>query len=174
MASATGAAGTVGYIGLKGNSNVQWRKICDLYDGFCRHVGASIAVSLFGSVVLTLLIIISVRALSKRIPNLLFSGAFRTAMLPPSTGSCSLTSVAMWSSQPGSISTCKWLASPCSRAVPAASFDYRLVVVGVKVGFFSVLPSTPSHFSRLPWCWVVGLASGYGLAPISCRLVAAG
>ncbi|GER50124.1 CASP-like protein 8 [Striga asiatica] len=69
VASATGAAGAVGYVGLKGNSNVQWRKICDLYDGFCKHIGASLAVSLFGSVVLTLLIIISVRALSKRIPK---------------------------------------------------------------------------------------------------------
>ncbi|CAA0807131.1 CASP-like protein 1D1 [Striga hermonthica] len=69
MASATGAAGAVAYIGLKGNSHVQWRKICDIYDGFCKHIGSSVAVSLFGSVVLTLLIIISVRALSKRIPK---------------------------------------------------------------------------------------------------------
>ncbi|GER55878.1 CASP-like protein 8 [Striga asiatica] len=69
MAAATGAAGAVAYIGLKGNSHVQWRKICDIYDGFCKHIGSSVAVSLFGSVVLTLLIIISVRALSKRIPK---------------------------------------------------------------------------------------------------------
>ncbi|KAK6130448.1 hypothetical protein DH2020_035858 [Rehmannia glutinosa] len=69
LASATGAAGAVAYIGLKGNSNVQWRKVCDIYDGFCKHIGSSVAVSLFGSIVLSLLIIISVRALAKRIPK---------------------------------------------------------------------------------------------------------
>ncbi|KAL6532271.1 CASP-like protein in26 [Orobanche gracilis] len=69
MAAATGSAGAVAYIGLKGNSHVQWRKICDLYDGFCKHIGSSVAVSLFGSIVLALLIIISVRSLSKRIPK---------------------------------------------------------------------------------------------------------
>ncbi|GFP81908.1 CASP-like protein 1 [Phtheirospermum japonicum] len=69
MAAATGAAGAVAYIGLRGNNHVQWRKICDLYDNFCKHIGSSIAISLIGSVVLTLLVILSIRSLSKRIPN---------------------------------------------------------------------------------------------------------
>ncbi|KAL0414634.1 UNVERIFIED_CONTAM: CASP-like protein 1D1 [Sesamum radiatum] len=69
VAAATGTAGGVGYIGLKGNSHVQWRKICDIYGKFCRHIGASIAVSLFGSVVLALLVLLSIYSLSKRIPK---------------------------------------------------------------------------------------------------------
>ncbi|KAL3626141.1 hypothetical protein CASFOL_029690 [Castilleja foliolosa] len=66
MASATGAAGAVGYIGYRGNNHVQWRKVCDVYDVFCRHIGSSIAVSLIGSVVLTFLVILSIRSLSRR------------------------------------------------------------------------------------------------------------
>ncbi|KAL0457309.1 UNVERIFIED_CONTAM: CASP-like protein 1D1 [Sesamum latifolium] len=69
VAAATGTAGGVAYIGLKGNSHVQWRKICDIYGEFCRHIGASIAVSLFGSVVLALLVLLSIYSLSKRIPK---------------------------------------------------------------------------------------------------------
>ncbi|XP_011090848.1 CASP-like protein 1 [Sesamum indicum] len=69
VAAATGTAGGVAYIGLKGNTHVQWRKICDIYGEFCRHIGASIAVSLFGSVVLALLVLLSIYSLSKRIPK---------------------------------------------------------------------------------------------------------
>ncbi|CAH8305811.1 unnamed protein product [Eruca vesicaria subsp. sativa] len=67
VASATGASGGVAYIGLKGNKNVKWRKICNLYDTFCRHVGGAIAVSLVASILLLLLSIISVLSLYKRI-----------------------------------------------------------------------------------------------------------
>ncbi|CAN7013083.1 hypothetical protein IGI04_012308 [Brassica rapa subsp. trilocularis] len=67
VASATGASGGVAYIGLKGNKNVRWRKICDLYDTFCHHVGGAIAVSLVASIILLLLSIISVLSLYKRI-----------------------------------------------------------------------------------------------------------
>ncbi|XP_051125666.1 CASP-like protein 1 [Andrographis paniculata] len=69
VASATGAGSAVAYVGLKGNSHVQWGKICGLYDSFCRHIGASMAVSLFGSVVLTLLVLLSLYSLSKKIPK---------------------------------------------------------------------------------------------------------
>ncbi|KAL1543130.1 CASP-like protein 1 [Salvia divinorum] len=68
-AAATGAAGAVAYIGLKGNKHVQWNKICHVYGDFCKHVGGSVAVSLFGSVMLALLILLSVRSLSKKIPR---------------------------------------------------------------------------------------------------------
>ncbi|XP_065863571.1 CASP-like protein 1D1 [Euphorbia lathyris] len=67
MASQTGAAGGVAYIGLKGNKHVGWMKICNVYDKFCRHVGASIAVSLFASVILVLLVLLSVLSLYSRI-----------------------------------------------------------------------------------------------------------
>lgn len=69
VASAIGAAGGVAYIGLMGNKEVQWNKICNLYSDFCRRGGASIAVSLFGSALLLLLVILSVHSLSKRIPK---------------------------------------------------------------------------------------------------------
>lgn len=69
VASATGAAGGVAYIGLKGNSHVGWTKICNVYDKFCQHVGASIAISLVASVVLVLLVILSAYSLSKKIPQ---------------------------------------------------------------------------------------------------------
>ncbi|KAI3459303.1 hypothetical protein Pfo_015966 [Paulownia fortunei] len=69
VAAATGSAGAVAYIGLKGNSHVGWRKICNVYDEYCKHIGASVAVSLFASIVLAFLILLSVYSLSKKIPK---------------------------------------------------------------------------------------------------------
>ncbi|CAN8275058.1 unnamed protein product [Cochlearia groenlandica] len=67
VASATGAGGGVAYIGLKGNKEKTWPKICHIYGKFCRHVGSAIAVSLVASIVLVLLSIISVLSLYKKI-----------------------------------------------------------------------------------------------------------
>ncbi|KAJ7980215.1 CASP-like protein [Quillaja saponaria] len=69
VASATGAAGAVGYVGLKGNDHVGWFKICNRYDKFCRHIGASLAVALFASIVVVLLIWLSSIKLHRRIPK---------------------------------------------------------------------------------------------------------
>lgn len=70
IASATGTAGGVAYLGLKGNRHVVgWNKICHVYDKFCRHVGASIAVALFGSVVTVLLIWLSAYSIHSRVPK---------------------------------------------------------------------------------------------------------
>ncbi|XP_027121127.1 CASP-like protein 1 [Coffea arabica] len=69
VASATGAAGGVAYVGLKGNSHVGWRKVCDTYDVFCKHLASSIAISLFASVLLVLLVLLSIYSLSKKIPK---------------------------------------------------------------------------------------------------------
>ncbi|RWW00610.1 hypothetical protein GW17_00036420 [Ensete ventricosum] len=72
MASATGNAGSVAYIGLKGNSHVNWNKICNVYGKFCRHVGSSAAVSLVASIVLVLLVVLSSYSLYRRsgpLPN---------------------------------------------------------------------------------------------------------
>ncbi|KAL3634574.1 hypothetical protein CASFOL_021628 [Castilleja foliolosa] len=66
VSAATGTAGAVGYIGLKGNKHVGWKKICHVYDDFCRHVGASVFVSLFASIVLLFLVLLSVHSLSKK------------------------------------------------------------------------------------------------------------
>ncbi|XVF28405.1 hypothetical protein REPUB_Repub15cG0026700 [Reevesia pubescens] len=67
VASATGAAGSVAYIGLKGNSHVGWNKICGVYDKFCRHIGSSVALSLFAAILLVLLTMMSTFNLYKKI-----------------------------------------------------------------------------------------------------------
>ncbi|KAJ4722241.1 CASP-like protein [Melia azedarach] len=67
VASATGAAGGVAYIGLKGNSHTGWMKVCPVYDKFCRHLGSSIAISLLAAVLLVLLSLLSSYSLYLRI-----------------------------------------------------------------------------------------------------------
>jgi len=69
LASATGTAGSVAYLGLKGNNHTGWHKICHIYDKFCRHIGASVAVGLFGSIVTLLLIWISAHSIHSRVPK---------------------------------------------------------------------------------------------------------
>jgi len=69
IASATGTAGGVAYVGLKGNKHVNWNKICNVYDKFCKHVGASVAVALFGSIVTVVLIWLSAYSLHSRVPK---------------------------------------------------------------------------------------------------------
>ncbi|GAV87356.1 DUF588 domain-containing protein [Cephalotus follicularis] len=69
VASATGTAGGVAYIGLKGNSHVNWNKICNSYDTFCHHVESSIFISLLAAILLVLLSIISTVSLYDRIPK---------------------------------------------------------------------------------------------------------
>nr|XP_017225395.1 PREDICTED: CASP-like protein 1 [Daucus carota subsp. sativus] len=66
LASATGASGEVAYLGLKGNSNVGWHKICNVYDSYCRHIGFSVLTSIFSSMVLSFLIILYVITVSRR------------------------------------------------------------------------------------------------------------
>ncbi|PKA54352.1 CASP-like protein [Apostasia shenzhenica] len=66
MASATGSAGAVSYLGVKGNSHVQWNKICNKFDKFCRYVGCSVILTLVASIILVLLIFISTFSLYRR------------------------------------------------------------------------------------------------------------
>ncbi|KAE8726358.1 CASP-like protein 1D1 [Hibiscus syriacus] len=67
VASATGAAGGVAYIGLKGNSHVGWTKICNVYSKFCRYNASSIALALFAAILLALLSMMSTFKLYKKI-----------------------------------------------------------------------------------------------------------
>ncbi|KAJ4823080.1 hypothetical protein Tsubulata_009606 [Turnera subulata] len=69
VAAATGASGGVGYVGLKGNSHARWGKICDNFGKYCRHFGASIALSLVASIVLVILIMLSACTIHRRIPK---------------------------------------------------------------------------------------------------------
>nr|XP_043630347.1 CASP-like protein 1 [Erigeron canadensis] len=65
VAAATGAAGSVGYIALKGNSHTGWNKICDKFTTTCVHYAASIILSFISSIALLLLVWLSVCMLSK-------------------------------------------------------------------------------------------------------------
>ena len=67
VVAATGAAGAVAYIGIKGNSHTNWNKICHTYDSYCFHVSAALILSLISSITLLLLIRLSVYVLSMKI-----------------------------------------------------------------------------------------------------------
>ncbi|CAL0325820.1 unnamed protein product [Lupinus luteus] len=69
VASATGTAGGVAYVGLKGNKHVGWLNICNVYGKFCKHTGGSIAVALFGTIVTVFLIWLSAYNIHTRIPK---------------------------------------------------------------------------------------------------------
>jgi uncharacterized protein (TIGR01569 family) len=66
MASATGSAGGVAWIGLKGNTHTNWTKICNIYGNFCRHIGSSVFLGLVASVILVLLTILNAYCLYRR------------------------------------------------------------------------------------------------------------
>ncbi|KAL8121626.1 CASP-like protein 1 [Apium graveolens] len=69
VAAASGTAGGVAYIGLRGNSHSRWNKICNIYDTFCQHTAGAILVSLFAATLLILLILHSVFTMNRKIPN---------------------------------------------------------------------------------------------------------
>ncbi|KAG0482412.1 hypothetical protein HPP92_010496 [Vanilla planifolia] len=66
VASALGAGAAVGYLGEKGNSHVGWNKVCNLFDVFCRHIGASVFLSLVAAIILIFLVLISAYSLYRR------------------------------------------------------------------------------------------------------------
>ncbi|TQE02702.1 hypothetical protein C1H46_011675 [Malus baccata] len=69
IASATGTAGSVAYILLRGNEDFRWSDSCYAYNKFCRHLGVSFGVSLVASILLVLLLWTSVITLYKRISS---------------------------------------------------------------------------------------------------------
>lgn len=69
VASATGTAGGVAYIGYKGNKHTQWLKVCSTFDKFCQHVVGALATSLFAAVLLVLLVWLSTFTLHRKIPK---------------------------------------------------------------------------------------------------------
>nr|KYP71620.1 UPF0497 membrane protein 6 [Cajanus cajan] len=64
--SANGAASAVGMIAQKGNSHVQWTKVCDVFDAYCRHITAALVLSIIGSTTFLLLVLHSVLKLHYR------------------------------------------------------------------------------------------------------------
>lgn len=66
LSSGIGAGSAVGVLGAKGNTHVGWKKVCNYYGKFCRHVAASLLVSFVGMVGLLLLIILAVLNVYRR------------------------------------------------------------------------------------------------------------
>ncbi|TXG63513.1 hypothetical protein EZV62_010507 [Acer yangbiense] len=66
LSSATGAGMAVGVLGREGNSHVLWNKVCNLFGGFCREFAAALILSLVGSLVFLLLVVVAVFNLHKR------------------------------------------------------------------------------------------------------------
>ncbi|KAL7597981.1 hypothetical protein Lser_V15G22584 [Lactuca serriola] len=66
LASATGAAIGVAYIGFKGNSHTRWNKVCNTYDSFCLRSAVSLILSLVSSITLLLLVWLSIHMLYKK------------------------------------------------------------------------------------------------------------
>ncbi|KAK7387863.1 hypothetical protein VNO78_22659 [Psophocarpus tetragonolobus] len=58
--SGNGAAAAVGVLGYKGNSHVNWNKVCNVFGRFCDQMAASIAISLIGSLAFLLLLLLPV------------------------------------------------------------------------------------------------------------------
>ncbi|OMO53717.1 hypothetical protein CCACVL1_28409 [Corchorus capsularis] len=64
--SSNGAALAIGLMGYKGNSHVQWNKVCNVFDKFCDQVAVSIVLSLLGSIAFVFLVAMAAISLHKR------------------------------------------------------------------------------------------------------------
>ncbi|KAK6940914.1 Casparian strip membrane protein domain [Dillenia turbinata] len=64
--SADGAVASIGVISLKGNSHVQWGKVCNVFHKFCNNMLVSGALSFLGSCVFLLLIVLSILNIHKK------------------------------------------------------------------------------------------------------------
>ncbi|XP_027121126.1 CASP-like protein 1E2 [Coffea arabica] len=64
--SGGGAALAVGLIGYRGNSHVQWNKVCNVFGRFCDQVAGAIGVSLLGSAAFLLLVLLAMINLHKK------------------------------------------------------------------------------------------------------------
>ncbi|PNY04412.1 CASP-like protein vit_07s0104g01350-like protein [Trifolium pratense] len=58
--SANGAGAAVGVLGQKGNSHVQWMKVCNIFDAYCRHTTVALVLSIIGSSIFLLIVVHSV------------------------------------------------------------------------------------------------------------------
>nr|XP_043609328.1 CASP-like protein 1E2 [Erigeron canadensis] len=64
--SAVGATGAVGLIGYKGNSHVQWDKVCNVFGKFCHQVATALFLSFAGSLMYLMLVVIAALNLHKK------------------------------------------------------------------------------------------------------------
>lgn len=61
--SANGAAAAIGLLGFEGNSHVQWKKVCNVFDKFCNQAAAALVVSLLGAIAFLLLVVLAAKRL---------------------------------------------------------------------------------------------------------------
>lgn len=64
--SAIGAATAIGLLGYQGNSHVQWNKVCNIFDKFCRHAAAAIGLSGAAAAAFFLLVVLATFNLIKK------------------------------------------------------------------------------------------------------------
>ncbi|KAD4384940.1 hypothetical protein R6Q59_010931 [Mikania micrantha] len=63
--SGVGATSSIGVIAYKGNSHVQWDKVCNVFDKFCQQVAIAIFMSFAGGIAYLLLIVLAALKLHK-------------------------------------------------------------------------------------------------------------
>ncbi|KAK4477928.1 hypothetical protein RD792_017193 [Penstemon davidsonii] len=57
--SSVGAAGSIGLMGYQGNSHVQWKKVCNVFDKFCNQGMVALGLSGVGSILFFLLVVLA-------------------------------------------------------------------------------------------------------------------
>ncbi|XP_051127791.1 CASP-like protein 1E2 [Andrographis paniculata] len=57
--SSIGAAGAIGLMGYQGNSHVQWKKVCNVFDRFCHQAAAALGLSGAAALVFFVLVVLS-------------------------------------------------------------------------------------------------------------------
>ncbi|KVH89852.1 CASP-like protein 1E2 [Cynara cardunculus var. scolymus] len=65
--SAVGAISSVGLIAFRGNSHVQWDKVCNVLDKFCHQIAIALFLSFAGCIAYFLLIVIGAVRLHKKL-----------------------------------------------------------------------------------------------------------
>ncbi|KAF3784083.1 CASP-like protein 1E1 [Nymphaea thermarum] len=66
VSTGTGAAAAIGVVGMKGNSHLNWNRICNHFGRFCSQVAAAIGVSIIGILAFLLLALVSIAGLRRR------------------------------------------------------------------------------------------------------------
>ncbi|RWR94107.1 CASP-like protein 1E2 [Cinnamomum micranthum f. kanehirae] len=64
--SGEGAAATIGVLGHEGNWHLRWNKVCNRFEKFCRSLAVSLILSMMGSLVFLLLVVLSIMHLHRR------------------------------------------------------------------------------------------------------------
>ncbi|ONI28417.1 hypothetical protein PRUPE_1G141600 [Prunus persica] len=67
VASATGSIGFVVYNLQMGKDNFSWSEFCNVYNTFCNHLGFSVGVSIFATILLIFLLWTSLFSFYRRI-----------------------------------------------------------------------------------------------------------